>query len=68
MLNANNIRPVRYKTEKVTTMDSITQIVLSHIRCPHPMHAQGLSLVPLHAVDNIYGQWNVSCGSRKENN
>jgi len=41
MLNANNIGLVRYKTEKLATMDSITQIFFSHIIYPHLMLARG---------------------------
>lgn len=37
----NNIGLMWYKTVKVVTMDSITQIALSHTRCPHLMLAQG---------------------------
>jgi hypothetical protein len=32
---------VRYKTLKVASLDSFTQIVFSHTRCPHLMLAQG---------------------------
>jgi hypothetical protein len=41
MPNAYNTGLVGYKTEKLATMDFITQIVFSHIRCLHLMLAQG---------------------------
>jgi hypothetical protein len=40
MLNVISIGLVQYKTVKVTKLDSITQIVFSHTRCPHLMLAQ----------------------------
>jgi hypothetical protein len=32
---------VWYKTVKVTTLDSVSQIVFSHTRCPHLIAVQG---------------------------
>jgi hypothetical protein len=41
MLDINNIGLMQYKTVKVATLDSITQIVFSHTRCPHLMLTEG---------------------------
>jgi hypothetical protein len=41
MLNANNIGLAWYKTVKVATLNSITQILNSHTMCPQLMLTQG---------------------------
>lgn len=79
MLNVKNTGFRQCKTVKLATMDSITQIVIfTHQMSPPDTHSRSqrlsvnLSLVPLHAADNVYGQTKsavrcVSCGSRKQN-
>ena len=60
MLKVIYIGLVRYKTVKVATLNSITQLFHTAgvpIQRPFKVTASlCLSLAPLHAVDNVYGQ------------
>jgi len=66
MLGVNNIRIIRYKTMKVTILDSITQ-VFSHTRCPQLMLTYGhnipvcLSMVLVQVVDVFRQRKSTMC-------